>query len=111
MALAFSPQSTSPGDPMRPVTITDLNAAARVLMALPEPQRPAAMTALIARAAIADQHRRLTGRQHPAYGNGTLLAAALAHSRAGETTDETGYLTCLACAIEAVMDRRLDEKD
>lgn len=95
---------------MRTVTTTDLIAAARVLMALPEPRRPAAMKALIARAAMADRHRRATGRQHPAYGNGTLLAAALAHPRAeggkNGLGDEPGYLACLACAIDAVLDWR-----
>lgn len=91
---------------MRPVTTIDLIASARVLMALPEARRSAAMTALIARAAMADQYRHATGRQHPVYGNGTLLAAALAHPRGDTEGDEMGYLACLACAIDAVLDWR-----
>lgn len=89
---------------MRPVTLTDLAAAARVLLALPDPARPAAMRALIARAELADRHRRATGRQHPAYGNGTLIAAALAHPRRDPPAPgDTDYLACLACALDALL--------
>ena len=89
---------------MRPVTLTDLAATARVLLAQPETRRAAALAALVARAAVADEHRRATGCNHPAYGNGTLLAAALAHPRAEpQTPGSTEYLTCLAQVIEGLV--------
>ncbi|MCW1934316.1 DUF7742 family protein [Pararhodobacter zhoushanensis] len=91
---------------MRPVTLTDLAAAARVLLALPKAQRAAGLAALIARARTADQHRRDTGRNHPAYGNGTLLAAALAHPRAEpQSPGGVDYLMCLAQVIDALLAR------
>lgn len=88
---------------MRPVTLTDLAAAARVLLAQPEAQRAAAMAALIARAEAADRLRRDSGRLHPAYGNGTLLAAALAHPGANPPPGDCDYLACLALAAEALL--------
>lgn len=89
---------------MRPVTITDLCAAARVLLALPEARRGAGMAALIARAETADRHRRETGCAHPAWGNGTLLSAALAHpSRDPAAPGAPDYLACLALAAETLL--------
>jgi len=91
---------------MRPVTLTDLSAAARVLLALPEGRRAAGMAALIARAEAADRHRQTTGRLHPAYGNGTLLAAALAHPAADPARPGAPeYLACLALAAGALVGR------
>ena len=89
---------------MRPVTLTDLAAAARVLLALPEAQRAAGMAALIARTEAADRHRREAGRGHPAYGHGTLLEAALAHpSRDPDSPGARDYLACLALVTEALL--------
>lgn len=89
---------------MRPVTLGDLSAAARVLLAQPERLRPAAMAALIVRAEAADSLRRAEGRYHPLYGNGTLMAAALAHPRADPATPGgIDYLACLALATEAAL--------
>ncbi len=43
---------------------------------------------------------------HPAYGNGTLLAAALVHPQADPATPGApDYLECLALAIEALVRR------
>lgn len=96
---------------MRPVTVTDLCAAARVLLALPEDHRAAAMQALIRRAEAADRHRRETGHAHPAYGNGTLLAAALAHpARDPAAPGAPEYLGCLALAIETLLRRPLENR-
>ncbi|GAB4269144.1 MAG: hypothetical protein Kow0013_20490 [Pararhodobacter sp.] len=92
---------------MPPVTLTDLSAAARVLLAVPESRREAALAALLARAALADRTRRETGRLHPVYGNGTLMAAALAHPRADPASPgDSDYLACLAAVIDAILARR-----
>lgn len=89
---------------MRPVTLGDLAAAARVLLAQPEAQRPAAMAALIARAEAADRLRQAEGRHHPLYGNGTLMAAALAHPRAEPVAPGgADFLACLALATEQAL--------
>ncbi|MBN8294192.1 hypothetical protein JI664_19630 [Rhodobacter sp. NTK016B] len=96
---------------MRPVTLTDIAAAARVLLALPEGRRRAGMAALIARAERAEHHRVTTGRCHPLYGNGTLLSAALAHPARDPPYDPvcdrnrpgaSDYLACLALVTEAL---------
>ena len=88
---------------MRPVTLGDLAAAARVLLAQPEALRPAAMAALIVRAEAADSLRRSKGRHHPLYGNGTLMAAALAHPTGEASPGALDYLACLALAAEALV--------
>ncbi len=63
---------------MRAVLSVDIDLAARALLRLPAPERPAAMRALCERAHMADLWRRRTGRAHPDWGDGTLAAAALA---------------------------------
>lgn len=63
---------------MRPVLIGDVLAAARVLRDLPEEARGVELARLLAEADLADRIRKRTGRAHPRYGNGSLMAAALA---------------------------------
>jgi len=95
---------------MRPVTLTDLAAAARVLLALPVAQRAAAMAALIARAEAADGHRLATGRDH-IHGNGTLGSAALTCPSADPAEPGDGdYLACLALAIDGLRMRPLENR-
>ena len=87
---------------MRPVTLTDLAAAARVALALPPGERAAGIAALIARAGAADRHRRATGRAHP-HGNGTLGAAALTLPQADpKAPGDADYLGCLALVLDAL---------
>ena len=63
------------------------------------------MRALLARARLAEQTRQATGRLHPAYGNGTLMATALAHPwREPAAPGDSDYLACLACALAAILD-------
>jgi hypothetical protein len=89
---------------VQPVTLTDIATAARVLLAVPPPRREAALAALLARATLADRTRRETGRLHPRYGNGTLMAAALAHPRAEpRSPGDSEYLSCLAAVLEGVL--------
>lgn len=61
---------------MRPVTLADIEVAARVLMAVTEQDRPKLMAELITRATVADRHRQQVRRPHPAFGTGTLMSAA-----------------------------------
>ncbi|MFN4100458.1 MAG: hypothetical protein ACK4GT_11845 [Pararhodobacter sp.] len=95
---------------MRPVTLTDLAAAARVLLALPPEQRAAGMAALIARAEAADSHRLATGRDHR-YGNGTLGSAALTCAAADPAEPgDAEYLGCLALAVNALLEAPLENR-
>ena len=55
----------------------DVIAAARVLAPWPRACRPKLLWRLVQEAAHADAHRRRTGRMHPAWGDGSLMAAAL----------------------------------
>ena len=62
---------------MRPVTLADLEVAARALLAMPKAARAVAARELLAEAAAADRHRLATRRLHPHFGDGTLMAAAM----------------------------------
>jgi len=61
---------------MRPVLPGDVRAAALALMAVPRQERMAAFEAILSRAKAADRYRKRLGRVHPAWGDGTLAAAA-----------------------------------
>jgi len=88
---------------MRPVGLGDLVAAARALAAVPRGQRRAVMAQMLSEAEAADTFRRREGRLHPRYGNGTLMAVALARPQGGRTPGEVQSLACLAQALEAVL--------
>ncbi len=63
---------------MRPVRSDDLLAVLDVLVPLPSAERAAAAQDLIACANTAMEVVRVRKRQHPEWGNGSLMAAALA---------------------------------
>lgn len=93
---------------MRPVLIGDVIAAARVLAPLPRGQRAGALRALLARADLADRHRKRLGRAHPRWGNGSLMAAAHAEAPPPEPfLDDPAYLEALICVLWALRARRL----
>lgn len=56
---------------------TDAIAAARVLHCHPRERWQWILHRMLAEAASADQRRRKTGRMHPRWGDGSLMAAAL----------------------------------
>ena len=92
---------------MRPVGLGDLAAAAGALMAAPERRRAALMQTMLLEAERADAFRAASGRLHPGLGNGTLMAAALAHPRAARAgPDDKAWLGCLAQAVAAVIAHR-----
>jgi hypothetical protein len=71
--------------------------AARALLSVPADRRAALLSALLWDAAIADRHRRRTGRSHPVYGDGSLMATALARGCVREPgLQERDYCLCLA---------------
>lgn len=67
---------------MRPVNLADVEVAASVLMAVAPEERATLMADLIRRADAADQYRQQSQHPHPAFGTGTLMAAAQAFDRA-----------------------------
>ncbi|MCR8546575.1 hypothetical protein M4578_01945 [Salipiger sp. P9] len=88
---------------MRPVLHGDLICAACALLAVPRGQRWRFARDLVARADAADRYRRHLGRAHPDWGNGTLMAAALAHVLAPERRlDDPDYAECLILVLEAL---------
>jgi hypothetical protein len=88
---------------MRPVGLGDLVAAAGALAAVPPARRGALMVRLLAQAQAADAFRRREGRMHPVFGNGTLMAAALACPQAAPPPGGVEALAVLAEALEGVL--------
>nr|WP_255618551.1 hypothetical protein [Roseibaca sp. Y0-43] len=63
---------------------------------------PATMARLLARAGVAERHRLRTGRAHPRYGNGTLMAVAEPQAPMPRAGDRR-YLAAQAAVITAVL--------
>ena len=84
---------------MRPILPADLDLAARVLLALPETDREAAMDEMLEAADRADQVRAVTGRALPGAGDGSLICAALMRQRAGPCFAGPAYRKCLALVL------------
>ena len=92
---------------MRPVLHADVICAARVLLCLPSGRRWQAAQELVARAEAADSYRRRLGRTHPGWGNGTLMAAAMARPMApGHRPDHPDYADCLMLVLDALRRHR-----
>ena len=62
---------------MRPVLHGDIVAAARALYRLESTARGAELDRMFRHAAWADTYRKRTGRVHPVWGDGSLMAVAL----------------------------------
>ena len=91
---------------MRRVLHGDVVAAACALLAAPGPARPELIRHLIAEAELADAYRLKTGRAHPVWGSGSLMAAAMARPRAREPyLDDPDYAACLVEVFEALIAR------
>lgn len=93
---------------MRPVLHGDVVAAARALLAVAEADRDALSERMLDEAGWADACRKRTGRAHPVWGDGSLMAAALRRGPPPEPLlNDTEYCTCLIRVLEAVVARRL----
>jgi hypothetical protein len=92
---------------MREVLSGDVTVAARALLPCPAAARRPLMRRMIAEADLADRYRKRIGRGHRLYGNGSLMAAALARDPPPEPyLSDAEYLDCLATVIAALADRR-----
>lgn len=90
---------------MRSVLPGDLRAAACALLPVPRAARGAALAALLARAEAADRYRRRLGRAHPAWGDGTLAAAA-GPVPPEPFADDPDYLDALGRVVAVLAARR-----
>lgn len=91
---------------MRALVHADITAAARVLLAVPEPHRAALGARLLREAHWADHFVKRKGRVHRLWGNGTLRAAAYARPLAAEPmAGDQDYCSCLALVLDLVMGR------
>ena len=88
---------------MRRVLWSDVTAAARAVMAARPDRRESFAAALIVQASHADKYTRRLRRDHPEWGNGTLLAAARKHTLAAERSfDDRDYAKCCLVVLTAL---------
>lgn len=69
---------------MRSATLGEIGLLARVLMTLPPDRRWSAARQIVAEVKTAETHLRLTGRCHPAFGDGSLMSRCLSLSPSAE---------------------------
>jgi hypothetical protein len=95
---------------MRRVLWSDLITATRAVLAVDPVRREVFAVALVAQACHADRYTRRLRRDHPDWGNGTLLAAAHKHSLAGERSfDDPDYALCCQHVLTALQRLRAEK--
>ena len=88
---------------MRRVTHGDAISAARVLLRVPGRRREWVLARMLREAGRADKWVRATGRAHPLWGDGSLMAAALRRQPVSEPSlDDAGYCLCLSLVFFAL---------
>lgn len=87
---------------VRPVYLYDLDAATRVVLAVPDADRFAVATALVHAADTADRYRKRLGKAHPSFGTGTLTSAASRLPRVPAVSCDAGYRACLELVLRAL---------
>ena len=89
---------------MRPLLHGDVSDAARALLAAPPAARERLCRRMIVEAEAADAYRRRTGRVHPLWGNGSLMAAARRRALADEPGfDDADYCSCFEMVLRALI--------
>ena len=92
---------------MRPILHGDVVSAARVLLKTPGDARGACLSRMMDEARWADAYRKRTGRAHPCWGDGSLMAAALRRNPAAEPEiEDPEYCQCLVLVLEGLLSRR-----
>ncbi|MCC1493411.1 hypothetical protein [Cognatishimia sp. F0-27] len=85
---------------MRRVLPDDVAMLARALLAAPESARRPLAAKILTDAICADAYRRTTGKAHPEWGCGTLMAATLAHPVVDEPCwDDVAFIDCLMIVL------------
>lgn len=93
---------------MRPVLLSDLTTAARALLHVPAAQRRALCARIICEAEIADRFTRRLQKQHPRWGNGTLVSASSKRMLAAERAcDDPEYCACLSMVLHAIVAKEM----
>ncbi|PVA08066.1 hypothetical protein [Thalassorhabdomicrobium marinisediminis] len=87
---------------MRQVGWSDLDMAARALLARPPAERPRAARAMIEAAHVADLWRKRFGTAHPGGGTGSLHAEACLHARRAARPGSPEYCAALAQVLAAL---------
>jgi hypothetical protein len=85
---------------MRAPLLGDVVAAARSLMAVTQGERQRRLSQLMIAAETAERHRRRTGSSHLRHGDGSLMAASLAHGVVPEPSlGDRDYCLSLAMVL------------
>ncbi len=90
---------------MRKVLLCDLTAAAQILALRPASDRAALLDSLIDQAHAADRYARRFGRLHPVWGNGSLMARALAEWPPSTPPQDHDYWHSLSLVCAAIAAR------
>lgn len=92
---------------MRTVSYSDLTVAARALLSVPPSERPKLCSRILCEADWADRYVRKLGRRHPAWGNGTVVAAANSRALAPErSVSDPEYRDCLMIVLQGLSECR-----
>jgi hypothetical protein len=97
---------------VRGLQLADLELATRALLALPAPERGAALDRMLAAARLGAAHHAISGTAHPVHGTGTLMSAVSRlpiAPRPPVLTPE--YLHCLAFVAITIRDLSDDTFD
>ena len=96
---------------MRPVLHGDVSSAARALLSVPQIDRERLCIRMIAEAELADAHVLRTGRLHPIYGNGSLMAVARNRSLPDEPGfDNVGYCQCFETVLRHLVRFQISQR-
>lgn len=88
---------------MRAPAASEIVLLARVLTRLAPEDRPFMASTILAEADEAERHLRLTGRAHPTFGDGSLMARCARLSPPPEPlADDREFLLCLVLAANAL---------
>ena len=94
---------------MRPVLHGDVVAAARVLLRVSVERRCTVMRQMLEQACAADQFRKRLRRGHPVWGNGSLMAMAMARPMLREPfLDDADYCRCLVVVFKMLITWRCE---
>lgn len=89
---------------MRTPSAFEVILLARVLTRIEPALRPAEAKSILAETDVADHRRRLTGRAHEVFGDGSLMARCRQFCPPPEPlADDEDFLSCLVLAAQAVL--------
>ena len=89
---------------MRRIMLADVAATAQLLARWPAAERPAQLDRLLSQAQAADRFSRRFGRPHAQWGNGSLLARALAEP--SPTPNDHDYWASFSLVAAALAARK-----